>query len=124
MNLSVDFEKASLVIDAEFKETAHSFDADIGEVIDNTREPIIKPLRVTENGEYRVGTDADGYSPVIVDVIGGNVEEYKGDYEVTPAITAQVLETARKAMRDDVKIKEIPYAEVSNPAGGTTVIIG
>lgn len=113
MNLSVEFE-----------EIKQSFDADFGEVIDNTRKPIIEPLTVTENGEYHVNANADGFNPVIVDVIGGNVAEYKGNYEVTPAITAQVLETARKVMRDDVTVKEIPYAEVTNPAGGTTIIIG
>lgn len=48
---------------------------------------------------------------------------YHGDYEVTPAINEQSLATKDKRMLDDVVIKEIPYAEVTNPAGGTTIII-
>ena len=47
---------------------------------------------------------------------------YPGPYEVTPAVYEQSLGTARKMMRDDVTVHEIPYAEVSN-VYGTTVSI-
>ena len=56
--------------------------------------------------------------------IDGGREKYTGSYEVTPRANEQKLHTASKIMMDDVTIKEIPYAEVTNPAGGTTVIIG
>lgn len=56
--------------------------------------------------------------------IDGGREKYTGSYEVTPCANEQKLHTASKIMMDDVTIKEIPYAEVTNPAGGTTVIIG
>lgn len=51
-------------------------------------------------------------------------EYYKGDYEVTPLITAQVLPTNDKLMMDDLTIRKIPLYEVSNNVGGTTVTIG
>ena len=54
----------------------------------------------------------------------GDAELYEGKYEVTPTVEKQTLQTAKKIMKEDVTVKEIPYAEVSNPAGGTTVIIG
>lgn len=52
-----------------------------------------------------------------------NHEEYSGDYEIIPRTYSQHLNTADKIMRKDVDIDKIPYAEVSNPSGGTTVII-
>ena len=51
-------------------------------------------------------------------------DSYKGKYEVTPSISAQVLDTAHKVMSKDVTIKSIPYYEVDNMQQGTTVIIG
>lgn len=50
--------------------------------------------------------------------------EYAGSYEVIPALDSQTMETAGQLMRKDVTIKPIPIYEVSNNAGGTTVIIG
>ena len=49
---------------------------------------------------------------------------FTGSYEVTPKVEAQTLETKDKLMSEDVHIKSIPYYEVSNPQGGTTIIIG
>lgn len=49
-------------------------------------------------------------------------EYFEGPYEVTPAVYEQSLPTARKLMREDVTVFEIPYAEVSN-IHGTTVTI-
>lgn len=51
-------------------------------------------------------------------------EFYDGEYIVTPDVIAQYLETDSKIMRDDVTVLAVPYAEVSNPDGGLTVIIG
>ena len=53
-----------------------------------------------------------------------SVDRYKGDYEVTPKVESQVLQTAQKFLEDNVTIKEIPYFDVSNTAGGSTVYIG
>lgn len=54
----------------------------------------------------------------------GEYEEYKGDYTVTPRVSEQKLATAEKLLKNDVVVKEIPYAEVSNLTGGKTVTIG
>lgn len=52
------------------------------------------------------------------------VEYYKGDYTVTPKIEKQELATRQKFLAENVKIKEIPFFEVSNLEGGQTVFIG
>lgn len=56
--------------------------------------------------------------------IGPPVDPYEGDYVVIPKFTEQVLPTKDKTMQDDMVVKEIPTAEVSNPAGGLTLTIG
>lgn len=53
-----------------------------------------------------------------------NFEYYDGEYEVTPSTKQQTLETESKVMRENVIVEPIPYSEVSNGAGGTTVTIG
>ena len=63
-------------------------------------------------GKLTVPTGGHPYNP------------YEGPYEVIPAFDDQILETAEKTMSDDVVVKEIPVAEVSNPAGGLTLTIG
>lgn len=59
---------------------------------------------------------------VVFDPTG--VEHYKGDYTVTPKVEEQSLPTAKKYLAEDVRIKEIPFFEVSNLEGGQTVFIG
>lgn len=49
---------------------------------------------------------------------------YAGPYTATPSAREQVLPTAKLIMSDDLTIKEIPFFEVSNTAGGSTVYIG
>ena len=86
-----------------------------------------KIITITENGTHEVVPDADKVLKkvtIITDIIGGNVEEYKGLYEVTPKIEEQTLQTASKVMRNDVKINKIPFFKVSNDSGGNTVFIG
>ena len=86
-----------------------------------------KEITITENGVVDVLPDANKVLDkvtITTDVIGGNVSEYKGSYEVTPMLSEQTLSTAKKVMRDDVKIKEIPITRVTNTSGGNTVIIG
>lgn len=53
-----------------------------------------------------------------------NVDYYDGDYTVTPKVEKQELATRQKLLTEDVKIKEIPFFEVSNNEGGQTVFIG
>ena len=49
---------------------------------------------------------------------------YDGDYEVTPRLYAQSLDTDGKLMEDDVTVYEIPITHTTNPTGGLTVLIG
>ena len=51
-------------------------------------------------------------------------EYYKGSYKITPSIEQQVANTKGYLMEDDMTVRAIPYAEVTNSAGGTTVTIG
>ncbi len=54
-----------------------------------------------------------------------DVEAYGGSYEVTPKVTReQTLETKRKVMKDNVTVHKMPQFEVSNEAGGYTLILG
>ena len=55
---------------------------------------------------------------------GMNAPPYEGEYEVTPRLYAQYLDTDGKLMNDDVTVYEIPVARTSNPQGGLTVLIG
>lgn len=50
---------------------------------------------------------------------------YEGDYVVTPlAKSEQILPTAKKNIQKDIVVKKIPYMEIEDALGGTTVIIG
>ena len=49
---------------------------------------------------------------------------YDGEYEITPSLDEQTLETANKTMIDDVTVHQIPITRTSNPEGGLTVLIG
>lgn len=52
------------------------------------------------------------------------VEQYDGSYEcVSKAHSEQTLPTANKFLTEDIRVKKIPYSEVSNPYGGITVNI-
>lgn len=57
----------------------------------------------------------------ITEYVGG--EPYIGDYVVTPKVTEQVMPVKEKVMTDDVTILAIPYYDVSNASGGSTVYI-
>jgi hypothetical protein len=86
-----------------------------------------KAVEINQNGVVEVVPDPNTLLEKVIvttDVIGGDVEEYDGSYEITPKAEEQILPTAYKVMRNDVTVNKIPYAEVTNPAGGTTVIIG
>lgn len=48
---------------------------------------------------------------------------YTGDYEVTPRMDEQTLATSDRLLTKDIIVKEVPYSEVKNEAGGTTINI-
>ncbi len=51
-------------------------------------------------------------------------ERFDGSYTVIPAVAAKSLQTKDRLMSDDVTVTAIPYYEVSNPQGGSTIVIG
>ena len=63
-----------------------------------------------------------GEIQTITEFIGG--EKYYGDYTVTPKVESQTMPTKGKVMEEDVTIKSIPFFNVSNTSGGSTVYIG
>ena len=49
---------------------------------------------------------------------------YDGELSIVPSATEeQTLPTANKLLNEDITIKKIPYAEVTNSANGTTITI-
>ena len=58
----------------------------------------------------------------VTEYIGG--EKYTGAYEVTPKVEAQRMATKDKVLVDDMTIKAIPFFNVGNTSGGSTVFIG
>ena len=52
------------------------------------------------------------------------VDDYTGEYEVTPQFTEQVLATQGYRMAADVTVHEIPVVFTTNIYGGKTVVIG
>ena len=74
---------------------------------------------VTESDDGKVLMVANG------EWAAKELPKYDGSFSVTPSATdAQTLKTAQTYMDADVKIEKIPYAEVSNNAGGKTATIG
>ena len=130
-NFKTEFKTCSVEdFETEFDtSTTEDFESSFKSVVasDVREEKQEKTVRITENGTHEVVPDKDKVLKkvtVVTDVIGGDIEEYKGSYEVTPKVEEQVLPTAEKVMRNDVKIKEIPIFTVSNNSGGNTVFIG
>lgn len=60
----------------------------------------------------------------INNIVSKEYPDYLGTYEVTPKVTEIILPTKNKTMKKNVTVFQIPYAEVSNAAGGKTVTIG
>lgn len=65
-----------------------------------------------------------GFVELHIVEIDKEAETYNGTYIVTPKAYEQSLKTTGYRMADDVTVKEIPYFEVSNNAGGNTLNIG
>lgn len=51
-------------------------------------------------------------------------ECYSGNCHVIPKIESQILSTCDKVLTEDITVEGIPIYEVSNPQGGSTIIIG
>ena len=54
-----------------------------------------------------------------------DIPMYDGEYSVIPSTKGdKTLNTAQKVMKADLVVIKVPYAEVSNTAGGKTATIG
>ena len=62
-----------------------------------------------------------GEIETITKYVGGGL--YEGEYIVTPRTVEQTMPTKEKVMLEDVTIKAIPFYDVSNTSGGSTVYI-
>lgn len=76
-----------------------------------------KSARLKTAGKY---CDRD----IVITATGEGGVPYDGNYVVTPRIDEQIMATKHKVMSDDVTIKAIPFFDVSNTSGGSTVYIG
>lgn len=84
----------------------------------NTGSSLFLPS-VSEKDDGKVLTVVGG------DWVAAELPKYNGAYEVTPlAGEATTLETAQKFMTSDVTVKQIPFFDVTNERGGSTVYIG
>ena len=73
--------------------------------------------------EFKVGFGA--YLEANQIITADDFEKYTGQYEIIPLpLMQQILQTTNKVLTDDITIAPIPYAVVSNTAGGKTVTIG
>lgn len=78
---------------------------------------------VSESDNGKILGVVNGEWGAIPIALSGDYPEYAGEYEITPTVDGQTMATAQKVMREDVTIKAIPYYDVSNTAGGSTVFI-
>lgn len=75
-------------------------------------------LNVELSSSSSIGISVEIQTPHAVDV-----ETYEGEYEITPSVSRQELETKNRLLSDDIVVKEIPYYETSNESG-ITIYIG
>lgn len=103
MNFKVRFEESPQSFAPNFKQSNQSFSSNFSQSEQSF------PL---DFGEIQTVTEYIGGIP------------YGGEYEVIPMVVPQTLATAGKILEEDFTVQPIPYAEVSNGSGGTTVTIG
>ena len=102
MILKVKFSELSCNLGVNFLETLNTFDVKFSES---------SQTLLAKFGEIQTVTKYVGGDP------------YDGDYMVTPKVIAQTMPTKDKVLVDDVHIASIPYFDVSNNSGGSTVYI-
>ena len=52
------------------------------------------------------------------------IPAYDGEYDFFPDQNEHIIQTKGRLMQNNMIFREIPYEEVSNNSGGTTVTIG
>ena len=81
-------------------------------------EQIFKPTIKEEGDSFNANF---GEIQTVTKYVG---ETYEGDYNVTPKVEEQMLPTKDKVLTDDITVRSIPFFNVSNTSGGSTVYIG
>lgn len=102
MILNITFEQITADIEVDFGEEAEGFDIALDEQNDKLD---------VDFGE-------------VTEVPPEDIAVYDGEYEVNPTFEDQILQTSGTFMQEDVVVEQILVREVSNNAGGITVIIG
>ena len=101
-------------LNVKFTENAMSFKANL--------KGAYKPFGLNFKSNSQTFTsDFKAIQPVTT-YVGG--DPYLGEYVVTPKVDEQIMETKDKVLTEDIKIKNIPFFDVSNESGGSTVFIG
>lgn len=125
MNLSVEATESKQSLPVDLKTNEHSIDFDIA-----VNEEYIEVNFSSSNDNLTAEFEASGqninagFGEIQFIEVEKDVEIYKGSCTVTPKAYEQQLKTANCKMTDNVTVKEIPYFEVSNSAGGNTLNIG
>lgn len=78
---------------------------------------------LTDFGEALEG-ELSGDEGLIAEIVSFEVDPYEGEYEVTPRLDSQTLDTDGKVMVEDLIVHEIPVVKTTNIQGGQTVLIG
>lgn len=122
MNLTVKFSESDSTSKATLYTSDEVFDAAIG--LGNSKAGNLTEAKgIVEARLYSSDQEMTAHMEV-GGGMGGGLPLYTGDYEVTPKIEAQKLDTANRSMEKDVTIHAIPYYEVDNASNGQTIVIG
>ena len=118
MNVSIDRNIKPAQINIAFNEENNSFEPVIKkEIISATINPIIIHTSF-QKSKYKYTFDP----PVVRSPYG--YDDYEGPYVAVPSVSEFQLQTDDKHMLDNITIKEIPFAMVSNTSGYTVTIGG
>ena len=113
MNLSINLETESMAFDSDLKTESMVIEVDFeaeNMVVDVDFEAESMTIESDFGEVYR-----------LTEYVGG--ELYQGEYEIVPTVEGQTLETKDRVLIENIKILEIPFYNVSNTAGGSTVYI-
>ena len=95
-----------------------------GDMLASIYDPAGKQKPVLFKGDIAVAVEGTKLV-VTAPAATASGETYNGTYQVTPQISREVtLPTENKVCTDDITVRKVPQAEVSNEQGGTTLIIG
>ena len=91
----------------------------------STAEPV--DILVQANSRVSIEANASKEEEVGVELLprgyAPSIAPYNGKYEVIPTVEGETLQTKNKYMAKDLTVQPIPYFEVGNLTGGTTVYI-